>query len=286
MAMTKTKARRPATGYRVARRVLCPIGGASIVPPEEVNLPVAAVPPTRRARLPRALTFVAIVWSIAGTFVLFEHLALLGFDALESSPGVTGDTMVSSATVDSTSCNTATAADDPQRAPNDLSTREVQAWQLGLAVGFDAVARQRAGMAAGTLQQSRRDIDERAAILHVPAPSSFVPEHLVKAPVEFVPFVEEGTAATAGQLAATYSSAACRYFKLGAYWGYSAVIRPVLKQQRATHAPEIRYYAQKTDLPPALWQPMVEPSPDRDSAELATGTSTLTEAVTRYLAMR
>jgi hypothetical protein len=268
--------------HLVWRRRLCPVGGASIVRRGEA-VTVATVSTSRRARLRRGLAFLAIVWGVAATFVLFERLALSGVNLLESSPALLGDAMLSPATTGATSCTAAATDTDRPAADGDaVRAAGVHAWQLGLAVGIDAAARQRTTIGAAALQRSLQGIAAAAGQLQVAPPRPFVPEHVLNAHREFVTFVEADTAETAHQIATRYATRICLQYKLGAYWGYSAMNRPVLRGERATHALEIRYYAQKVGLPAPLWQPMFEPSPERSADQTITDTDALTAAVTRF----
>ena len=98
-------------------------------------------------------------------------------------------------------------------------------------------------------------------------------------------FVEQGGAAeTARQLAATHSPRACELFKLGAVWGYTEMVRPLLPGERTVFEMEIRYYATRADVPEPLWSPMLQvTAADAKREDIIASTETLTDGVTAYL---
>jgi hypothetical protein len=133
------------------------------------------------------------------------------------------------------------------------------------------------------LAQDRADL---AARLSVTSPEPFTPEQIANANTEFVAFVEQGGAAeTARQLAATHSPRSCELFKLGAVWGYSEMVRPVLPGEHAVFGMEIRHYARRADVPAALWSPMLQvTSADATREAIIASTESLTDGVTAHLA--
>ena len=121
----------------------------------------------------------------------------------------------------------------------------------------------------------------------VPSPEPFTPRQIANANTEFVAFVEQGGAAeTARQLAATHSPRACELFKLGAVWGYSEMVRPVLPGERTVFEMEIRHHAMRADVPESLWSPMLQvTAADAKREDIIKSTETLTDGVTAYLAV-
>ena len=158
-------------------------------------------------------------------------------------------------------------------------------WQLGVSLGRDALFRQYAGSNRQTLEQLAKGRDDLAARLSVASPEPFTPEQIANANTEFVAFVEQGGAAeTARQLAATHSPRACELFKLGAFWGYSEMVRPILPGERTVFGMEIRHHAMRADVPAPLWSPMLElTAADARREDIIAATETLTDAVTTYL---
>src|SRR5258705_13379805 len=95
-------------------------------------------------RVRHAITFVAIVWGVAATFVAFEILALSGMDVALSFPDRFGEITLSRAATQSTSC-TARAVNAPggPRPPTAGQRNDrVGAWLLGVRLGRDSVFRQ------------------------------------------------------------------------------------------------------------------------------------------------
>jgi hypothetical protein len=239
-----------------------------------------------RSRLGRILAFVGIVWSIAGTFVVFELATLAVMDLLLSRPALIGGLALSRATRTSRTC-----AVDPGERPGGTaharSTADVRAraWLMGLKMGRDALARQHASVDRRLLDQVQAEVHALATGLGVPPPPVFVPRHLANANTEFIAHVETDPGGAARRLAVVHAPDACLHYKLGALWGYAELVRPSLPAQRAIFAAEIRHYAQQTELPSALWEPFLETTPrDAASQDVARTTQALTQRVTQHLA--
>jgi hypothetical protein len=88
----------------------------------------------------RVLLFIAIVWSVAGSFIAIEIAALGGMGWFMVRPEMAGNLVLSNATRDSRTC---TAEAGEQAAPAAASTVEVRtaAWLMGLQIGGHALAR-------------------------------------------------------------------------------------------------------------------------------------------------
>jgi hypothetical protein len=248
--------------------------------------------PAKRAagvtpRLKRAGTFIAIVWGVAASFIAFEVVSLKGVDLAFAFPTLFGNLMISQATKSSTACVVARGESAEAGAgAAGFKSSEVRAgaWLLGLRLGQDGIMRQFTTLGPDVLTQSQSSVEQLASAFKVPAPGVFVPQQVANAPREFMVFVEADARGTAHQLAVRFSPEACQLYKLGAFWGYSMIVRLATPGPRAILAPEIRYYAIKVGLPDALWQPMVARSPTEPTAsQIELDTPALTEGVTRYL---
>jgi hypothetical protein len=237
------------------------------------------------SRARNAVAFIAIVWGVAATFVAVEVVALRAFDVARKYPALFGDVMLSPVVTESTSCVVA-AGSGQQPPPISEVDARMGSWLLGLSLGRDAVFRQFARSNREVLDQLAGGRAELAARLAVPAPEPFTPAYIANANIEFVAFVEQGGAAgTARQLATTHSPRACELFKLGAVWGYSEMVRPMLPGDRAVFGAEIRYYGRRTGIPEPLWSPMLQvTAADAKRDDIIASTETMTESVTKYLA--
>jgi hypothetical protein len=243
--------------------------------------------PRFSSRVRNALAFVAIVWGVATTFVVFEIVSLNGVDLALSYPALFGNIALSRAVTESTSCVVG-----PDERPETASSRMVSpadarvgAWSLGVSLGRDAVFRQYAGSNRQPLDQLAAVLNTLAARLGVPAPAVFTPVQIANANPEFVAFIEQDASRTAHRLAVTFSPRECELFKLGAMWGYSEMVRPALRGERAVFAMEIRHHATRAQVPEALWSPMLQRTPtDAESEEVITQMTSLTNGVTTFLA--
>jgi hypothetical protein len=237
------------------------------------------------SRLRNIVAFVAIVWGVATTFVAFDMVSLGSVDLMVSYPALFGDIALSRTVTQSTSCEVRPGDSPERRAPAiDADEAPSGAWLLGLSLGRDALLRQYAGVNVQALDEFGADRSALADRLGVPAPAVFRVEQVANANIEFVAFVEQDPGGTAHDLAITFSPQACELFKLGALWGYSEMIRPALPGERAVFAMEIRYHAQRADLPEPLWSPMLQRVPaNAKSEDVIPQMTALTNGVTTYL---
>jgi hypothetical protein len=234
------------------------------------------------SRAGRVLLFVAIVWSVAGSFVAIEIATLGGMDFVLSKPDLVGNLALSNAARDSKTCTVeARASGAGSHTPAEV---RVTAWLMGLNIGRDSIARQSASVDRDTLAEVMKDVETLASTLGVPPPEPFVPRQLADANTEFIKFVESDSNETARALARRHSPEACHLFKLGAFWGYANLVRPFLAGERPIFAAEIHHHARRIELDAALWQPMTEGTKSSASGEeIFRSDIALTEALTTHL---
>jgi hypothetical protein len=239
------------------------------------------------SRVRRAVVFVAIVWGVAATFVAFEVISMSAFDLALSNPAIFGDLILSETVAESSSCaaSEGSGRSQPPPTPSEGDTH-VGPWLLGVSLGRDAVFRQYAASNRDVLDQLARGRDDLAARLSVPSPPPFTPAQIANANTEFVEFIEQGSAMeTARRLAATHSPRACELFKLGAVWGYTEMVRPILPGERAVFGVEIRHYARRADVPEPLWSPMLQvAAAEAKREDIIASTEAMTDGITQYLA--
>jgi hypothetical protein len=237
------------------------------------------------SRLRNGVAFVAIVWAVATTFVAFEMMAVGGFDLARA---LFGDLALSRTVTRSTSCEVRPDDTPERRAPAvDVGGARVGAWLLGVSLGREALLRQHARGSVPVLDELGAGRSALANQLGVSAPPVFHIKQIANANIEFMAFVEQDPGGTAHDIAVTLSPQACELFKLGAFWGYSEMIRPMLPGERAAFAMEIRHYARRAELPEPLWSPMMQGGPaDAKSEDVITQMNTLTNGLTMYLRER
>lgn len=234
-------------------------------------------------RLRKALAFVAIVWAIAATFVAFEIAAVSTTSLVSMFPDLFGRVALSRETTESTTCVVLEQEQLPARPEAAAPTTLTGSWLLGVGLGRDAVIRQVIS-SREFLDRSGSSVRQLALALGAPVPSLFVPRQLANANREFVSFVEADDRGTAHALAVKYSPRACQLYKLGAVWGYSEMVRPSLRGERAVFALEINHYARQVGLPEPLWKPMLDPTPgEAANDEVIAQTEALTNNVTSHL---
>jgi hypothetical protein len=236
-------------------------------------------------KVKRAAAFVAIVWSLAASFVAFEVASVESVDLARSYPGLVGDLMVSGAVMRSTNCTVA-SGEAPPAGATGISERQARggAWSLGLRVGWEAQARQSATVQPATLAELRGGIETFAMLLGIPAPRPFEPVNVAMSNTEFVAAVERDPEGTAHALALRYSPDTCRHYKLGALWGATAIARAYVAGEIPAHAADIAYYARQIGLPDSLWRPMTgRTAAAASSPALSQESQALTDAMTQYL---
>jgi hypothetical protein len=239
----------------------------------------------RSTRLGRAAAFAGIVWAVAGSFVALEIAARRGLDVLLARPDLAPSFALSRVTRESRTCAVQAGERQavPVRAPSPAAV-QFNTWLMGLKVGRDALARQHGSVDRGVLAEARREIRSIALSLGVPPPGVFTPHRGAQATTEFVAFVEDDASGTARQLATGHSPRTCHLFKLGALWGYAALVRPSVPGERAIFGAEIRHHALEAGLPPPLWTPMVERAPrGAPASQIAEASMALTQRVTDAL---
>jgi hypothetical protein len=249
-------------------------------------------------RLKSLAAFVAIVWGVAGSFVVLDVLFLAGASRLSEPGGPLESLSLPAALQRSQVCRAVS------RNPNGVSglaTADVRAlaWLLGVRMGHHARSALIVGTSAGagderaresfTAQQRMVDNaaaerDRLASVLKVPPPAPFTPANQATVNIEFVPFVENDDNRTARALTTDYGSEACELYKMGAYWGFSLLVRAALPGEPNIYAREIAYYARRLEVPQSLWQPMVSRTPaDAAGEALATDADAATRRVAAYL---
>jgi hypothetical protein len=216
------------------------------------------VPPSLWQRLRGVAIFVAIVWAIAASFIAFDLLAV----AVGGWVGAF-DVGLPAAVQRSTVCN---VADETKTGSPDT---QAAAWLLGVQAGYLArTAATSEDLQGDTLRTATRQIaadarsaaEQLSARLQVPVPETYVPKNIVNAIVEFGQFVETSPYPTPEALAAAYGRRTCEIYKLGAYSGYSLLVR--LPGTDNPYEVQVRYYARRLNIPDSLWQPIVAPVDD------------------------
>src|SRR4051812_7772157 len=159
-----------------------------------------ATPLLQRAK--RAATFVALVWGVAGSFVMFEVLALSGVDRLLPYGSAVGTLALPRVVQDSPVCRVAGESGGTTRVAS--ADARVGAWNLGVQTGVhsraslfltggepgDEQTRQwRLGIRQ-MVDATDAEVERLAKALGVPRPVAFTPKDVVMANTEFVSFVE------------------------------------------------------------------------------------------------
>jgi hypothetical protein len=254
--------------------------------------------PTVLTRLKKIAAFVAIVWGVAASFVLFDLIAMSGADRLADVSETVASLGVPAEVQESVTCSAPNGAASAIQVSRPVV--QAAAWSLGVQVGArsrwtemlaDAVQsqhdpRSRAWLAdvQRMVQQTDAEVGRLASALNVPRPTAFPQRNRANAAREFVTLVEADAATTARTLALNHGPQACEAYKLGQYWGYSMMLRDMLPGERNVFAAEIGHYAGRLRVPETVWRPMVARTPSNATTEQLSGeTVALTNALTKHL---
>jgi hypothetical protein len=255
--------------------------------------------PSALSRLKNVGAFVAIVWGVAASFVVFELATLSGSDRLFESSHAFDNLSLSPQVRQSTVCSVADRKDNRDSRRSGAEVR-ADAWRLGVQAGSharwaewladssqaqsDSQARAWLVGVRQMVAQTRAAVERLATGLKVPPPGTFTPVNRATAIADYVTFVEADTQPTARALATAYAPDACEAYKMGEYWGYSLLIRAAVAGERNVFAAELDYYARRLDLPEPLWRPMTARTPSgATSAQIQSESAELTEKLTEHL---
>jgi hypothetical protein len=235
-----------------------------------------------RTRLQRGALFVAVVWAVVGSFVLFEVAALTGFNLAMGSARFDTVTL-SNATAQSTSCAGSSSGEPRQISSLTAPDVRVAIWLLGLNTGRDAVVRHAISPDAATIASLEDSARQIAGVLGVTPPDRFVPRRVAEAYRDFVTYLESSDRDTARELATRHGPAACELYKFAALWGYASLVRAALPGERSVFPAELRHHAEALALPEDLYRPLTERTPAESADEIVETSIELTDAMTAYL---
>jgi hypothetical protein len=214
-------------------------------------------------RLVRAITFVAIVWSIAISFLLLEsggqHFVewaiknnLIPIDL--AMPTASPEALAECVAAPQARPSTTGASQNPAA----RQQARFNTWEMGYRFGY-AVGLAHAGL---TEQSQWAELLARVAstgeALRVPSPSAppFGPS--ATALLDFAQWVEDDRSCTAFQLERVYDSSFGHLFKLGAVVGHATIYRAACPECGAQFVPQIQHHGREARLPTEAWKPYTE----------------------------
>ncbi len=203
----------------------------------------------------RGLSFVAIVWAIAGSFwVLFEGQTwlidqMLRFDRIPD--------WVTASRVKPADC-VAILARKPARPPDAATRKRARwaAWEMGLSLGM-ATALRDAG--ASDPEENRKARADYASAIGVPTPEVAPVRSPSHALSEFREHMAEDPQCVGAALAAFYSPRDDALYRFAAFVGHNMIYRARNPQFDPLFVPELRRYGRAAGLPDSVWAPLTEP---------------------------
>ena len=211
--------------------------------------------PSLTGRLGRGLRFVAIVWSIAGAFLvlhfglpeLFSRLLMAGWMPVELALPERGALPVA------THCGELHVSPAPD--PAATAQARAGAWKLGQELGF-AASMANLGYSRDKLAPALDSVAARAGALGVPAPQLPEIRSFAYAIVEFGEFVRADPRCVASALERRFGEAAAHQYRFGLLVGYVAPVRA--KQLGVPFPAEIAHYGRLAGVPEPLWRPLTQ----------------------------
>ncbi len=215
------------------------------------------------ARGGRALLFLAVTWSLAGSLMLLQE----GLPELLSRAAQRGWVPYSLLAPPAPGVDCSAAVERAMAARSDPDVTRQAAllvWLLGAKLGFAAgLVDAYAGSANQPDVEPWMDEPRRlAAALRVETPVLPKMRHTLDVLHEFTEFVAADPQCVAAQLAGKYSPRHAALYRFAQIAGHAAVYRITAPQLGPSLVPELRFYATAAELPNALWQPLIEDSID------------------------
>jgi hypothetical protein len=210
------------------------------------------------SRLRQGLIFVAIVWSIAGAFLLL-HIGLPELLHRLLVAGWIPDELVLGDRARETPalhCGAAAGSPSPTRVDPALA-REARfaSWKLGQHVGF-AAGMANLGRTPEEIAALMPDIRALAAALGMAPPALPQIRHFGHAFAEFEAFVRSDADCVATNLASRYGPSHAHHYRFGLVVGYVLPVR--VQGLGALFPAEIRHYGRLAGVPESLWFPLTQ----------------------------
>jgi len=226
-----------------------------------------SIPVNRRWRLTQSalwrwILFFAIVWSIAGAFVLLNStvvgmVSFLSAAGLAlSNPAPPLNSVAAAKPIDH--CKEALEQWGRTHSTKNL-TPEVRkyssefAWRMGFEVGRVAGPLAMGLSTVADTQQYLATARQLAAVLQVPGPTLPKVNQSLRATVEFAEFVESDPRCIAAQLVQNFSPQQEQLFKFGEALGFSTAYRIKFPEGGNRLGPLVRHHGGLADLPQTMW---------------------------------
>jgi hypothetical protein len=219
--------------------------------------PSAGRPP-RRLRILRVLSFLAIVWAIAGAFWSLFWGQIWLVDRVAQSDWVPG--WMTASTVKPADCSAVVeGAPEARLGAASLKRTRRAAFEMGFALGATTALRN-----AGQVDtdQNRQARSAPASELGVPAPEMPRLQSASYALGEFRAHVTGDPQCIGALLAKLYSPRHDALYRFGAFVGHEVIYRVQLPELGPMFVPDLRRYGGAAGLPEEVWDLFVDPHAD------------------------
>lgn len=219
--------------------------------------------PSRRrwseTRLGRGLLFVAIVWSIAGGFLILLNAAP-ALSSLLLLQGWVSLEMAVNPKLREEAARRCSQPDAPRASVDAATLQQTRfvAFQMGFRFGTAAVAHSSGTVQPGQIAPVLQEVRLQAFILGVPAPELPVTRRMAEAIGEFTDDLEADRQCTAARLASRYTPAHGDIYRFGVVVG--AAVPNCIEADCTAYAVQIRRYGKDAGVPEHLWLPMARGS--------------------------
>jgi hypothetical protein len=192
----------------------------------------------------RGLTFVAIIWAIAGAFYLLQLAEPWAFDRVLRSDLI--PQWIVTRSVPATDCSVVTQK-VPQPTPDaqELKRARSAAFNLGLALGATTMLR---NISLPDSEKNRELRSTLALMLGVPVPETPPVESFANTLSEFQTYVLADQQCIGALLARKYSPEDDALYRFGAFAGYN-LVRIKMPTLDAIFVPQLRQFGKSAGLP-------------------------------------
>jgi hypothetical protein len=229
---------------------------------ENIDTSALSPRPPHRSAIWRALSFLAIVWTIAGAFWLLLWGEISLSDRVLRADWI--PEWITASTVKPADCAAVVESAPEGRADAvALKRARVAAFELGFALGATTALRN-AGGADSEMDHRMRAAP--ASELGVPAPEIPPLQSRTYALSEFRAHVTADPQCIGALLAKLYSPRHDALYRFGAFAGHAVIYRIQLPELGPMFVPDLRRYGRAAGLPEQAWRPFVDPHADARQA--------------------
>jgi hypothetical protein len=245
---------------------------------------VTATPAPAQSRMRRALTFLAVVWSIGATFLALDA-GMVELTSLFSSKSLPANLVLprQSQAAFLHCGQIVKGLRPPAQDASVVQQSRYLAWRLGYMLG-SADASLTSGIASrAPVEDALRQSLPATDALGIP--SLELPQHgrAAYALREFTGSLEEDTQCVAASLEVRYSPRHAALYKFGAAFGFASVYRRLMPQLDDILAPQLRIYGTAAGVPANLYTALGQPFSNAPGTDVGQIVQSMVSRMDEYL---